>query len=352
MTKRTAHTIALAKAVAKNFMRAGFTAQDLLSGQILLTELPWQNPPLIAPDPLDGYPFHDYINYSVKVQPEQLYRFWRWALVSLYSSVPSTVALTGWRGLMQALPSESAGEKLLRFSVPEKYPAHDEYHGHTFTLEVVDLFMNSTTTWGGLVNDPDNYFIETDFGPVGIADGHIIGDWHPWTESIGGMVDAYNEAPRGFVRTTCRHDLLAKVRSVLHENETAFPEFSGMDYALQSLAVLTQERVCSELFQALDEMLPDAFEAKRKIQVIDEALEQLDAWTASDRVKLAAMFEILTPAVYTVTQFHSKVFNYATPVPITLSDKRLKRIRENIVETRNELLKNVSKRDRPDLERD
>lgn len=342
---------ALAKTVARNFVAAGFSTQDLLQGPITLTDIPWQNPPLHCQEPLGGYAFQDYIDYPTKVAGSELYKFWKWGQEKLYASAQSVCTLEGWKGLSAAMPTASAGERALRFSVPENFPKHHEFSGHVFTLEVVNLFIHSTSDVQNMAEDENNYYIETPYGPIGIVDGTIFGS-DLWGADMSGLVDSYLLAQRGFIRTTCRHDLLAKVRSVLHEHAEEFDEFAGMDYALQALATLSQDRLCKELLSAIEGMLPDSFEAKRKIKLVDEALELLDEWTVNDRVKVNSMYEILTPNVYSVGEFHTRIFNAAKPVPTMLQDKTLLRIRNNLTAKRADLLKGVSAKDRKQFERE
>lgn len=347
---RQTHVTALAKAVAQNFLVAGFSSADLLTGQITLTDLPWQCPPLKAEDTLGGYPLEDYISAPTKVDPPQLYKFWLWGLEQMYASASRVTTVEGWRGLTQVLPGVSNGERALRFATPEGFPHHNDFAGHAFTLEVVYLFATSTNVASRLMSDANNFYVETMHGPVGILDGQIIGN-DMWGESCAGMVDSMLASPRGYINTACRFDLLSKVRSVLHENAHLFDEFTGMDYALQTLAKLSQDRLCGELLSAVQQMLPESFETKRKIKITDEALEMLDAWVVNDRVKLGSMYEMLVPTVMTIGQFYARIFNLSKPVPAVLSEKTLTKIRANLEAKRAELMLGVSKRDRPSLER-
>jgi len=72
----TRRDLPLAKAVARAFNRLGFSSQDLLTGQIVHTTLPWQNPPLMCDATLDGLPLTDYLNYSLPIDIDRLYDFW------------------------------------------------------------------------------------------------------------------------------------------------------------------------------------------------------------------------------------------------------------------------------------
>jgi len=174
----------------------------------------------------------------------------------------------------------------------------------------------------------------------------------PEWESISGIVDSFAMNGRGLENTACRYDLLAKVRSVLHENLDKFEEATGIDWALQALAKLTQDKLCVSLRTALEQLLPDDFAAKRTLRILDEALDILEMWAAHDRVKLFSLHEILVPDIYTEAAFASHIYALDEPdIPAVLPDKTIAKIKRNLWSKRDSNLKSLSPRDRPAFER-
>lgn len=340
---------ALANAVARAFKQAGFVATDLLQGQIMLTELPWQCPPLVCTELLDSYAFEDYINYPLSISIGEMGIFWKRGMAGLFANPASVVTARGWRNLSPVL-SAADGERALRFSIPEEFPQFTPLSGHIFTMELVQLLLNSAPV-DSFVSDADNFYITSDAAIFGIKDGLIYqasDDWAP----VNGIVDSLATNPRGQIRTTSRYDLLAKVRSLLYEYPERFEEFTGIDYALQALGMLSKDRLCSSLQDAIAGMLPDDFEARRKITIIDEAYELLSIWSSNDRIKLVSLHEMLVPDVYSETTFSTRIFDLNVDVlPAVLADKTMAKIKGNLWKDREKLFADIGPRDKPSYER-
>ena len=306
----------LSQAIAGAFAAAGFSSSDLLTGQINITDLPWQCPPLVCTETLNGTPLEEYLSYPINVDGEQLFRFWQVGLAGLYAYPQSVVMPSGWRFTGRMMRSTRPGERAMRFCVPEGYPHYNPYAGHVFSLEVANLFVTSiegVELHAGI----DDYWVSTPYGECGVRNGSVI-DSAEWGESIAGMVDTLLLNGRGLISTACRYDTVSKVRSLLHENESMFEDFAGLDWALQALAKISQDRLCVELMVAIENMLPNLFEIKRKVKILDEALDILETWMVNDRLKIGSMFEVLVPAVYPVNGFYSQVFHLNRKVPDAL----------------------------------
>lgn len=347
---RASFSTQLAHAVAGAFLSAGFSAQDLLTGQIVHTDLPWQCPPLVCADLLGGLPFDSYLNYPVNIDEAALYSYWRGSLIMLYASPASMIRNGQWKGTNCCMRSSSSGERALRFSVPDNFPKYNPMSGHVFSLEMANLFATSGTN-RELYSDWNNYWVKTTYGDVGVRDGKVI-DSEEWSESLEGVVETLLLSGRGQVSTSCRYDLLAKVRSVLHENVNLFAEeFEGINWALQTLAKLSQDRLCSELMAAIENMVPNGFETKRRIRIIDEALDILDAWTVNDRIKIATLFETLVPAVYSAGAFYNQIFNMSKKVPVAMQEDTHKKIRDRLMKRRTTYVSKLSPRERAEFER-
>ena len=129
--------------MAKAFRRAGFSTSDLLTGQIVHTDLPWQCPPLSCPDELNGFAFEDYLQYPLSVNEGELFKFWQRGLDGLYASPASVCTLQGWKNLGPVMKATSSGERALRNSVPENLQRHTAFDGHLITLKLVNFFATS-----------------------------------------------------------------------------------------------------------------------------------------------------------------------------------------------------------------
>jgi len=348
---RADHQTELSRAVAKAFVTAGFSSTDLLTGQIALTDLPWQCPPLQCLDTIGGIPLYEYLDYPIGADANELWRFYKRGLEKLYVA-PSLVAnAQGWKNSGKVARSSSIGERNMRFSVPEDFPNHNTYNGHVFTLECAHVFVNSCKVMSDLTCDGSNYWVSTEFGDIGIRDGMVI-DSKDWIEPMVGIVDVFLQNGRGQASTFCRYDLISKVRSVLNENAAMFDEFAGVDWALQALAKLSQDKLCGPLLHAIQSMMPDTFDAKRRIKILDEALDMLDHWVANDRVKVSSLREMLVPGVYSIGAFHNKIYNMTRPVPTILQNSTLKKIRDNLMAKRGDILKTLGPRERQALTRE
>lgn len=317
----------LATLVAKAFNRLGFTARDLLTGQIVHTDLPWQCPPLESQAPLEGIPFSRYLEYPAKINSEKLYDFWTTGLDDLWHRPTHAIGANGWRGAPSALPGMADGERALRLSIPDGFPeAVDPYAGIIFSLEVAKIFLMSEPTLKNFTTDASNYYVTLANGvQVGVVDGKPACQSF-WEFNVEGMVDSYIEAPRGAITTACRYDLLAKIRSVLWEQAEKFAEFEGLDLALQTLAIRSQNRLCSELQRAVEHMPVARFIDGKKIKAVEEAIALMEAWSMNDRIKITSMQEILVPEVLTASQFQRSIFNTYLTIPPVLAASTEKKI--------------------------
>jgi hypothetical protein len=309
----------LARAVARAFASAGFGPQDLLTGEIKYTSLPWQCPPLRSEVPLEGVPFYDHLDCGWKVDPKKVFEFWRHGLDELAQNPIKLIGPNGWRMAAQFVPGARQGDRQLLFSIPDEFPGVTPYSGAIFSMEVAHLLAQSVKV-DDFVSDDNNYFVVVKgLGYIGVMDGKPVGSEDMWGDSLEGVVQTYLMSGRGQVTKTCRYDLLAKVRSVLHENPERFPEFEGVDWALQSLGILSAGKLCRSLQQAIEGMKANILRAKLKLARVEEAIAQMKTFTVNDRLKIVALQEILVPEVLSATQFQAKIFNVYHTIPVIMA---------------------------------
>ena len=333
----------LAQAVARAFKRAGFAPRDLLTGEIKgeYTTLPWQVPPLICGDSLDDAPLAEMLEVTYKVDAHALHDFWNQGLQLLYTYPGKAIGNAGWRAGADVIKNSSANERRLLLSTPEGFPECDDYAGAIFTMEVVTIFSQCVKI-DELISDDDTYAVRLPGfdGLVGIVDG-LPSMPSPWETSIQGQVQDYLFAGRGQLVTTCRYDLLAKVRAVLHEHKDQFEEFKGLDWALQALGVLCTGRLSAELQRAIEGMVSESKLAARKLVAVDEAIELMNVFSMNDRARLMSLHNTLVPEVIQPTTFQNRIFNLYQTVPVIMAPSTEKKIKTYLAQLRQRFLKEI-----------
>jgi hypothetical protein len=299
----------IAAAVTQAFEKAGFTPADLLQGPIGLTDLAWQTPPLRTTAMLAGLPFTSYVDYPLNMDASAFYDFYSQTLYDLHDDPGRVCGAQGYRRWQFFAAGVPLGERQLRLPVPQGWPNQMETTtGHLFAAECAEL-AHTSITCGDLIEDDSNFYVETEHGEIGIVAGSpsIYGDL--WDSDVSGTVPLLTTQNRGLLDTNCMYDILARVRSVLYENMGRFVEFEGLDYALQTLRVMTSGRLCSELLAQIQGMSVKAFKQKRRLAIVEECLEVMSAWRFSDREKLGVIFEKLVPEVMNMSEYQRKVYD-------------------------------------------
>lgn len=335
--KRPNRASALAKAIVQAFQNAGFSPDDLLKGQIVHTDLPWQAPPLRSQATLGGLPLSAYLDYPLKVSEEAFYNFYCEALAALGQNPAAAIGGAGWRGLAAGAANLVTGERLLRFTIPEGFPENmDHFAGHRFAIEAAHFASVSQVTKGHL-EGPNDFWYETEFGVIGIANGLPTAYSDLWDLSCEGHLEEMLSAPRGLISTACHYDILAKVRSVLYENIDKFEEFEGVELALQALRVMSNGRLCHELLQGIEGMSRVAFYRRRKIAILEECIEIMERWNLNDRMKISMLFERLVPEVMNMMVYQRKIIDPYRVLPAVLSVKTEARIIWNLKHMKEKL---------------
>lgn len=323
---RTDRTRPLANAVAAAFESAGYSPAELLQGPIRLTDLSWQAPPLRCIETVAGVPLREYLDYPLAVAPvADLQDFYDLTLFRLAVSPEEAATPEGFKATGKLFPGSTAGERKLALTIPEGFPACDGSAGAMFALEMAVLIGRSCVT-SEITEDKSNFAVEMNGKVYGIVNGRTSACTEQWDIDCTGTVQAMLEQPRGRVRVDCLYDMIARLRSVLYEEESRFAEFLGLDYALQALRILADDGVCRSLYTAIQNMSMEAFRRKQKIAAYEKAIEVMESWHYPDRAKLSMLMEILVPDCLSFRRFCQKIYNPSRAVPAVLQGRTETRI--------------------------
>jgi hypothetical protein len=316
----------LAEAVAASFESAGYTPGDLLQGPVKITDLPWQAPPLRAVESLRGVPIHEYLDYPLGFRPEEAYFAYNSTLDSLVHDPGLTANRDGYLWVRRALPGASPGERKLTFPLPDGWPGHDHTAQGVFAMEMVRAFLLYADRCSGFFQDDDNYRIMTEWGPIGIEGGAVIGSPDAQVDAFKGYVSGMLEAPRGQVTSLCHYDLLARLRSTLHEEPDRFVEWQGTDTALQALRLLCEGKPLTALLKAVSDMSVEAARRRLRVTAFKEAVGIMESWNYTDRTKISMLQELLVPSFMSLNDFAKKIMDPYKILPAVLPRKTESRI--------------------------
>jgi hypothetical protein len=316
----------LARAVSAAFVASPLTEEERNPGRIELVDLPWMAPPLTCRATLGGVPLSNYLNVPMPVDDFTLKRFWQQTLLDLWNKPSSSMKRGAMANCGWAFPKLRAGQRAFLFSTPIGYPGRLEpTAGAMFSLEVARLAIDSLPVLD-VVSDEDNFYAVLDaHSIVGVKNGRPACD-SPWDDSVAGMVQDMMETSRGEADYQCRFDQLAMLRSVLNVHRKRFPEFEGLDYALQALRILTLGGHCPELSTQLKLLPLDLPALRRTEQVYRDCIGIIDDMSMSDRSKLQIWHNLLVPEVITAAKFKQCVFT-GSQFPFVLAQKKLDSIR-------------------------
>lgn len=324
----------LAEAVASSFEAAGYGSAELLQGPIVITDLVWQTPPLEVAQDYWGVPFQDYLDYPLMVDSLKLHEFYGRGLFLLRHGPEEITTMEGYRGLSKVIINCLKGERKLALPLYENWPEGEPHTGPQFALEVARLFKTSSDVVSEFISDRDNYYVSTPWGKVGIVDGFVSQSADLWDVSCKGLVPGMLEKPRGKSSMDCHYDVLARLRSALHQEPARFPDFEMVDLGLQALRVLSDGGICREIQQALSQMSAKAFKRRLKITAYQQAIDVMMSWSLTDRVKISMLQEILMPTYMSLPEFSRKIFDPYKIMPAVLPRKSEARILQTL---KNEL---------------
>jgi hypothetical protein len=316
---------ALAKAVADAFAASNLTLEEKNPGKIEVSDLPWQAPPLLAPQLLNGAPLQDYLDTPLNLKTEDLLRFWKATDEMMWSTPGRLLNRGALAPCGKFMPKVKVGQRALRFSVPSGYPAYlEETTGLILALEVAHTAVTSLPV-ARVVSDDDNYYAEIDGQILGVKAGRPAID-SAWRQPYPGMVQEFLSMPRGDAKTDCAYDQIASLRSVLHMHRKSFPRnFDAIDLALQSLRLLTMGSYCPELVQSMYVAPIDAARQREVERTYRDSIETMRDKSLSDRVKLQVLHSLLVPSPLSAGKFKQHIFS-GSPYPFTLAKGKAEQI--------------------------
>lgn len=319
----------LSRAVVESMSASGVSQDDFLTGQIKLTSLPWQVPPLHVLAPLMKMPLKDYLDRPTWISVEHMTTLWTDGLMMLRNAPSKVLTETGaYRAASLAIPHIKAPERMLRLSVPEGFPhGVSDQTGAVLSLEVAHLFKDNARIKTFVYDENSYYAVMPDGTEVGIKDGYPTECAQEWDISVEGIVQEMLESGRGAVWEGCDYDIIAKTRSLLHEKRWNFHEHEGLDWALQALRVLDGR---SALLRAIQSARAMIYSRNLRRTRLSEAREVAYRNTISDRARIETLRGLLVPEVLSPSQFTKRVYSYSSVVPVLLSTTSLAKVRAGI----------------------
>lgn len=334
----------LAKAVSTAFSASALSDEERMPGAIEITDLPWVSPPLNCRATLGGVPLAEYLNAPVALDEGMLQRFWTKTLEDLWLRPSSVIRRGVFANCGWAMPKVKLGHRAFLFSVPVGFPARLEMTaGAMFSMELAHAASCSLPVLD-LVSDDDNYYVElAGGGRIGVKDG-LPACESSWSTSVAGMVPDMLEASRGEADYACRFDHLAMIRSVVNVHRKRFPEFQGIDQALQALRVLTLGGHCPDLATQM-RMLPlDLPRLREQEHALRESILIVDDLSMSDRSKLQVWHNLLVPAVFSANGFKQHIFS-SSQYPFSLAQAKLVAVRTWLESRYRDLPANLQRED-------
>lgn len=316
----------LAKAVSAAFSTTALSDEERMPGRIEITDLPWVAPPLDCRATLGGVPLSDYLNVPVALDERSLQRFWIKTLDDLWHRPTSAIRRGAFANCAWAMPKVRPGQRAFLFSTPVGYPSSlDMTAGAMFSMELAAACASSLPVLD-VVRDDDNYYVVLAGSEIiGVKDGRPACE-SPWGMDVSGMVPDMLETSRGEADYTCRFDQLASIRSVLNVHRKRFPEFQGIDYALQALRLLSLGGHCPELVTQMRLAPLDLPRLRNAERALRDSIELLDDMAISDRSKLTIWHNLLVPEVISASKFRQHVYA-GGQYPFSLAQAKLDAIR-------------------------
>lgn len=316
---------ALAKAVSTAFAASALTPEEKNPGRIEITDLPWQAPPLVAPQLLAGVPLQDYLDVPIALDEDTLHTFWVDTLNQMWHAPGRLLR----RGVLATcgryMPKVKVGQRSLRFAVPAGYPAYlEETVGALFSLEVAQAALTSLPITN-FVSDDDNHYVEFRGQTYGIKNG-VPAVESPWTLDVSGMVQEMLTTMRGNTTYDCQFDQIASLRSVLHVHRKRFPKnFEAIDIGLQALRRLSFGGYCPELLESMYVAPLDLVRAREQECALRDAIGTITDGSLSDRSKLQVIHSLLVPGSLSAGKFKQHIFS-GNPYPFTLAAGKCEQI--------------------------
>lgn len=327
----------LSRAIVKAFYRAGFGPADLLGEDSPHVNLPWQVPPLQTPLSLNSMLLQTVWDRKQKVDTGALFEFWSTGLHALYHNPREMGHEYGWQRASRVLNNSTIGDRNLRFSLPEEWPKPVAWAGALFSVEAAYLLHTCSDMPVIREDATDTFYVDTEHGPIGLSGG-VPACESSWDDPMYGMLESFLGSPRGFITTTQRYDLLAKLRSLLHTHAQRFAEFDAVDMAIQTLRYLEGPAKNDHLNTAIIEMVPVVRNTQRSIGIVDDCRNIMAEWESSDRTKVLQVHGRLVPEVVSEHRFAKEIWNLQNNPPISMRASSLERINSNLKTLRRSLI--------------
>lgn len=324
----------LAKVLSRHIVEAlvmiGLTQDEILSGQIEFTNLPWQVPPLVVEATLFGTPLSEFIDQSVYVSTDDLATLWSDALAGMKNAPDKVVTHEGYRATSKAIPSTKKHERPLYLSVPEGFPGGiTDLAAVMLSLECAHL-MRHNSKLTGFVSDEDNYYAILPTGlEVGIKNGLPSMYGEIWDLPVTGMVQEMLRTPRGSIFEGCDYNIIAKVRSLAYTFHESIRDYEAVEWSLQALRVIEGDK---ELLDAIRNVKKVAYNRKIRHEALEQALHVINQLSITDRQRLETLKHLLVPEVITSGQFSKTIYPFNKLPPPVLAEKVLNRIRQAVTE--------------------
>ena len=320
-------TKTLSSALAVVFGRLDLPVKELLNSPLQHIDLDWQVPPIRSDELLNGQPFWQYMEQKVKIDEEVLYSFWCDTLYNMRNNT-SRVWINGAYREARTTFNLSRTVSSYCLALPDGAPAQpNDYAGIVFSLECANLLRMA----GGVLElfaSDDDYYVKTASGyEVGVRDGLPIVSAEEWDVSANGLIKEILYQPRGAIDTTCRYDIIAKMRSILWEHRASVSEFEGADLALQALRILDGD---SHLLRAVSGIKESKSKTNGRAVVLRTALELLKAPGLSDRQKLSSVQDMLVPAALGKAAFSRLLYSYRQDFPAMLPLAKMLKIESRL----------------------
>lgn len=324
----------LSRLVVEALVQAGFTQDDVLSGGIEFTNLPWQVPPLVIDAPMFGIPLSEYIDRAVYVNTEALTELWSDALLNMKNKPDKVLTFEGYRAASRAIPNVRLNERPMYLSPPEGFPAGiTDLAATMLSLECAHLLRRNSRI-SSFTADDDNYFAELPEGiEVGIKEGLPALYFDIWDIPVTGMVEEMLRTPRGTIFEGCDWNITSKVRSLVYTYQKSFRDYEALDWAIQALRAIEGDR---ELLQAVRDIRKVAYNRRVRLDALAQAVQVVDSIAMTDRQRIDTLKNLLVPEVISSAQFSRTIYPVNATPPAVLMDKVLERIRVAVKQLHHE----------------
>lgn len=318
----------LSTLVVEALVLVGLTQDDILTGPIEHTNLPWQIPPLIVESTIFDVPLSEYLDTVIWINPEALDNMMSDAIFNLKNSPQSVLGAEGYKGTSYVIPNVRSSERQIHFSLPEGFPDNVTDSAVAMLCLECAHVMRKNAKLKSFGSDDSNYYAEMmNEQKIGIVGGLPSIGSEVWDISVEGMVQELLRTPRGELWEGCDYNIIAKVRSVVTKHSKLFRDFDAVDWMLQTLRVVDGQQ---ELLDAVRSIKKVANNRKLRLLAVRECVVVVNQMAITDRQRIETLKGMLVPDFMSSGKFSKTIFGYYKVPPPVLQIKVLTRIKENI----------------------